>query len=324
MIYGEGSYGCVVSPPVPCDSDVIPIKNSISKRKVSKIFVDKVDYKKEIKSSKQVKNIKSAIVPIKGCTVKRKNLPKYVIDGCDNVNEIENTKNLYQLVMPYGGVSFKKYFENHRNMNIKDLLKLYKNLLYGLKEFKQHKLINLDIKTQNILITPKEESIYIDFSFLKKYNDMYKDNNKYFLTKSYFPYPTELKMFYILFVKKNSFLYEDKLLSLFINNFKRKPELLDDYCNLFSMDYIKIELNYVYNKLRNMDKTKAVKLLYDNIEKISVYSFGILILKSLENIKKDSIDRNFITILKNTIHPNFEKRYNIDELINAYTNYLQP
>ena len=117
---GRGSYGCIYSPPVPCDKKddafILDInsKNKHKGRKVSKIFAKEDAFQKELNASLLAAEVdpsgKLLLIPNKACAVdvdkfqKRKDAKRCKnLYGDPPVDNVKLPSTLYQLTMPYGG-----------------------------------------------------------------------------------------------------------------------------------------------------------------------------------------------------------------------------
>ena len=209
-VIGEGSYGCVVQPSIPCnENDKVILNKKKSKELVSKVFEEKKNYKKELELSKKaaiIDNIgNNLLLPTKGCAIKNEDLER-IEDKCDF--DFENTDNYYQLVMPYGGKEIKKYLQSHKS-SCKEFLQFSISLFKGLLLLKNKKYCHQDIKVNNVLITPQKKMIIIDYSLMKPFKDIYKEKNNIRLSKDYFLNPPEYKLVY----------YFNNDVEIFVNEF---------------------------------------------------------------------------------------------------------
>jgi serine/threonine protein kinase len=237
---GSGSYGCVVSPPLPCKQSHLSKKsfqykktknNKNNKTKyVSKIlkYSDK-DSKHELTISSKIKKIDprqtyfityESVCQLKKVpknrnnTVKVKylnhNLKKYDVinnngsikssgyinnhNNNDNSNKkcfIDTRLNPMNIIMPYGGFDlfdlkanmhklFKEYklshqqkhieFINTYTMIVNNFKYCFKHLAMGLYKLHKARIVNCDIKQENIMAlyntkTKKVDIKYIDFGF---------------------------------------------------------------------------------------------------------------------------------------------------------------
>ena len=197
---GEGSYGCTISPAVPCDSNIKQIaKGKRGTRLVSKVISDADTYKRELIAARQAALIdpvgKSILVPVKGCSVSRKAVEtnsKSMM--CDTIRESSATT-LYQLVMPYGGRRFDKEIRDMGSVPLHKLLVMLEPLFDGLLMLDKKKQCHQDIKGGNVLLTPQGKAIIIDYGLMVPYSTVYTNSNYRRLKYSYYPYPPEYKVF---------------------------------------------------------------------------------------------------------------------------------
>lgn len=181
---GEGSFGCVVSPAIPCDKNKLT-KTSKTNKYVSKIIIspDK-NFKEEIIISNKLKQIDPKqnyfltfedTCPIKTIPNNRSNTAKVSyndnsLESYELLNNKEHDKkycgidlklNPINIVMPYGGYDLTniidiKNKEPHlqftRKMLIKHFKSCFKHLLIGIKKMHDIRIVNRDIKMENIMI----------------------------------------------------------------------------------------------------------------------------------------------------------------------------
>ena len=183
---GEGSYGCVVTPAIPCNKS----KNNSSlklslKQSVSKIIIAPTeDDKEEFIISNKLKNLDSNqkyFITFKdACYIKqipdeRSNTVKVKYDNnshesYDILDKKKHDKeycpidlklNPINFIMPYGGYDLttilnKKKVSPHieltRHMLLKHFKSCFKNLLIGIKILHDARIVNRDIKIDNIMV----------------------------------------------------------------------------------------------------------------------------------------------------------------------------
>ena len=191
---GEGSYGCVVYPAIPCSKTLKSNSKSVSKLLIAPTDADK----DEISISNKLKQIdpeqKHFITFEDACRIK--NIPTNRSNTVSVEFEDESLKSYdilnskrydkhycpldlrlkpINLIMPYGGYDLINIIKNKskdENISltgkilINNFKALFKNLLVGIKKMHDARLVNRDIKSENIMSDYNSNLItlrYIDF-----------------------------------------------------------------------------------------------------------------------------------------------------------------
>jgi len=221
-LLGEGSFGCVFQPPVACKGPEIPLvpargrKSSAKKEgSVGKVFFDVQDFRQEMKTSKIAAKVdpegKTMIVPTASCVTTREAVlehPAGYLCEKDSENiQMSPSSTLHQLLMPYGGTRLDTYVTHQIPlMRSKELVAMMIPILEGVVKLHAAGQCHQDIKTSNILVAPAASSTsakqgvarIIDYSLLMPLSKIYSYINRRRWRFSYFPYPPEYKMFYVL------------------------------------------------------------------------------------------------------------------------------
>lgn len=384
---GEGSFGCVVSPALSCESNSdnainkkskFSKKNRTSNKTVSKIVLSPDDdIKDEIDISLKLKrldpNQKQFITLNEYCKLKhipnnRSNIAKvrYMDNSGSYYQKLERksldkkycpvdlTMKPINLIMPYGGYDLieiadvvNKYGLNTKQsqklnpstkhklttarmlfMNIKECVK---NLLKGLLKMHQNRIVNRDIKEENIMANYDESKKTIT----TRYIDYGLSEN---LTPEFCSHYSNINMHgtYLLMAPE-----------IFIVYYLKK---YNGYSDEYIMNKINNDIqNYVRRMLKDLkldvsELQGIVKLLYFNIKKMfqeqtilpkyygtpedplngylqknDVYSLGLTLYEFLViyteviNVKDDL---RLHDLLKNMIELNPDKRFNALQCIN--------
>lgn len=200
-VLGEGSFGCVLTPPAPCTTKKRRISGT--KSEVGKIFTDKADFKKELMTAKLVAKIdpsgQNLLTPSEYCETSVASIADPSLTWrCEALRDMPAPLKspLYQLMMPYGGERLEDYVKRH-NMTHMQFLGLMMPIMEALVQMQKDKYCHQDIKVSNILVTPQHKAILIDYSLMVKYKDVYKSQkNRHYLRHTYLSYPPEYKSFY--------------------------------------------------------------------------------------------------------------------------------
>jgi serine/threonine protein kinase len=308
-ILGEGSFGCVVRPPVLCDSD----KKKISKTKsdVGKLFVSAKDFKKEVATAKIVASIDpngdKLLTPSEHCETSLKSITDPSVTwNCEALRELGGVvgdKRIYQLMMPYGGERLDDYLKAHKPSH-KEFIQLMIPVMEAIVQLKKHKYCHQDIKVSNILVTPSQKAIVIDYSLMVAFKDIYKKPNRHYLRHTYLPYPPEYKSVYYKGVDK------PKIMDEIMANVTK-------YLQRFRKAWAK-EKNWIHNSA-NIAKY---------VDRIDVYSLGAVFIRVeeegwLNNRGTSSAFKDaFADLIDDMVAINPEKRINPKELLARAKNLL--
>ena len=408
---GSGSYGCVVSPFLPCKSHTQKFRT----KKQNTQYVSKIlkyqdeDSIHEIRISDKIKKIdptKTYFITYEtACKIntvpKHRNNTKqveYTNNSLSYYDEINNqgrvkysgyTKNNNKnnnkkkkclidlrlnpinIIMPYGGYDLfdlkHDYYNMLKNTNVSKnkqnahFLKTYyllktnfkdcfKNLCIGLYKLHKNRIVNSDIKLENIMAnynvkTNKVSLRYIDFGLSRELTERYCNNNDNIVLEGTYEYLSpEIYISYVL----NKYYNEKSDYSIFniikkkINdNVKQTYEDLseNDYINQLYKEHIDIKTKTkhdsiilkLYYEIRSHIKNKTLLHYYFGVKNVNsldgylqkgdVYSLGIAIYQYIEYYYKifdikHSKNTKLYNLIKKMIHPDHNKRYNILQCLN--------
>lgn len=311
---GEGSYGCVYRPSIPC-LDKEPIRDTISK------VITYSNAIVEVQNTNMVTRIDRKQVfhyaSYGGCKL------NYYPDDCHIQSE-------YQVVQKDGGYSLKTYIDRNRRQagwypNIPGFITGWWRLFVGLYVLHNNDMYHMDIKPDNIIVKSDRERYkmkYIDFGLLRKGGDFEKWDCKH----NYPWYPIET----ILLNPKMI----THMLDLIGKN-KSVDEFIDSVNRIFNMDIIsdrslirarytfedpiqlgidmRNNLGYIMKKfeqrLLSNPETSVQDLMRLIYTRVDVYSLGVTLrqlrpIYSKDNQNVDDIDM----LVKNMSEVNIDSR----------------
>lgn len=346
-LIGEGSFGCVIKPSIPCKKNTKSLNNTVSKIVKDPDFDD---IKIENKVNKILRNIdpsyKYYIPYIDICilksiptrmdleTIQTVNNDHYYTLNNNKKNKktckVEVDKDPVNIIMPDGGINLEYILKKtikyplHFNLFVKYFKKHIKHLILGLKLAHENKIVNRDIKDSNLvgLLSNNELKIrYIDFGLSLVIDEKLLHSDEYALNGSPGYYPLDnIIAFYIASYHPD----KEKVYS------KIKAEINDDKNYIYKIKQLKLthkliyldtDINTIYDKLSKLyvNKTFAYEYYgYNDIfngllQKSDIYSLGIMILTIVKNRLNYDIEK--LPLLKdlclNMTLTDYTKRYNV-------------
>ena len=381
VFLGEGSYGCVVKPSLPCTDNTRYTSNKNKKqmnkilsKSVSKILIDPSESDKdEIIISNKLKDIdptqKHFITFESACRLRqipheRSNTVRveYDNDTLESYDILDDKKydkkhcpidlglKPINLIMPFGGYDLLHIGHNESNksnilhfnltnkMLYKHLQSSFKNLFIGLLKMHNNRIVNRDIKTENIMVNYDETTRRVDLRFIDF--GLSTLIPSYYKKREYVSYhgtegcisPELIISYYIM----NGESYEDTMIN--INKYikrnlasYKKYELIEKYkiLDYFNSDinelYLKIqkevENNIIFDKYFGIDTNANYGKFNGYLQKGDIYALGISLcefLKTYNKYNKPGIkyDKDLHELLINMIQPHPDKRFNIIQCLN--------
>ena len=184
---GQGSFGCVIQPPIPCHenspyntnkyvSKLIPMYTEYARRDVA----EEINIAKII--NKFDKHSKYFIVPKDWCNIE----PKKIDRGRNNITikskthkqhkqvddsrtcNIDPTVDIVNLIVPFGGLDLKDILSNRKYKPYREIMKnhfgsIIRNILIGLKLLHKNGVVHLDIKLENFIVNVENNSAYVKY-----------------------------------------------------------------------------------------------------------------------------------------------------------------
>lgn len=293
-ILGEGSFGCVLKPAPKCVGKERRIVKNDAKVTVSKVFGDARDFRYEVAASKKVAKVdpqgRHILVPSSYCDTTYGAVAMHpAADNCEIIQDMRfssPTTKMYQLKMPYGGQRYDKYVKaNH--VSIDEFVRHMIHVLEGVQKLQKHGMCHQDLKASNLLISASGDAMIIDYSLMIPFDQVYSSKNIGRLRHSYFPYPPEYKLFYLVYRRVCNDQSCDDLMPQILKNLEhygsdRFQKMLDLHGNIG--DFVATFYRHV---LRN--KRSLTKLFTPYAKKVDIYSVGAIMLDMDKYIDKKGV-----------------------------------
>jgi serine/threonine protein kinase len=357
-VLGEGVYGCVVLGDFTISNCTINHKKynnmiekyldiKIKNGEVTKFILDENDFKKELKNTLIANHIDKgkasnlvsgySILNINDLKDKLKfNSLSKRIDGCKNLSaNVQNMSNeeLYQISFEKEGITLENLYEKYPKMRLRELLALFKNLLYALVLYNHNGFIHNDIKYDNIIFIKnynnmQNKMVFIDYGLAMFSNEFNLD---------YLPYQRYLNLYtlpefiaYTIIKSKDQDDNPDELLDIF----KKK------YFDLISVNYKgdnknfynKIDINHdndlnvLFNHMYKMSTEDLNHFVNNSKKYIDIYKLCFVILNIIKVYNFTDIFHNEIEKLEHILLPclnvNPIHRPDINDVFKKYKNLL--
>jgi len=345
-LLGQGAYGCVFKPSVPCS-------NELNRRPgVSKVLFGEDSFDDEYEANKRVRRIDPKGVftnPIThSCNIDEDVLHKEY--GFSKCIVKKQASPYYNLIFEHSGIDMNAFFETDYDISNRSLHTNVLELCKGVHKMVRMSVVHLDIKPANILKT-ENKLIFIDFGLSSILKDIYSDDKSYITTYTYDAYPPEFKLYWA-FVKLVSRLptYSNSvpnLKTLMISSFVigKKCRWQDNYDrNTKKYENVGIYATkmqtqvdaFIDTMIDRIAKTykrkgsfnvKDLKAIFDSFaSKVDVFSLGSVLLKmyyyaDLGGFTK-SQQKDLIRIITRMVDMNVYTRYTTKELVKDYTQFV--
>lgn len=341
---GSGTYGCIFYPPIKCNNNIFSTQNG-----VGKIFADNKESDIEKNTGKKINSIDKngdfTNPLIHSCKVSLANIIKN--DTNKQCVHAKVNKDYEQLIYKYKGVDYSHFLRNvEYNLFDEKTVNYMLNLFKSVKVLQTNKMLHLDIKPENILITENDRLLLIDFGLARSFDEIYDiKKSHYLLEYDYHIYPPEFKSFLaIKSLKKNAvmstigtsspkyFTTWKKKIFRYMHNWYAGYQHIQQYFDEIGVFFpdLECENSRFFTHLeflmlqKKMNHTSCFCNIYnDFVHKIDVFSIGIVLLYTYCNASdKKKLDGKrkyeFIKLIRKCINMNPFERITIDEVIKEF------
>ena len=362
VIAGEGTYGCVHKPSIPCKTP--PIPGFSYDNYVSKIMTDRharTELEEFLIMGKYDKSNKYHLGEPILCKPKLNSETIDDINKCDNIKiaDREHTNKYSLLIIKDGGPDLKNFCKKHIDkylstdkQNKSDIFWLeVLHLFKGLKFFRDNNLVHNDLKPQNILFDMSRNKLMcIDFGLMRRRSEIItsSNNNTNNLGVIHWSYPLECgfmnQSWFNEYKKQESEkIIQDEIQDLILN--VRKKSRLSNFKHPDSFDILfsyidennlvpnsSIIQSYLHDFYLGMKIYKYQDdydmFLADTTDSIDIYGLGFTLKYVLNCFKRHrAISNTFYVkateLFRSMYSFNLKNRQlNIDVLIDSYKNIL--
>lgn len=322
-LIGEGSYGCVVKPPIIADKYVKKYVEytDIAEDDVSKLFKNNEvsSFKNELKILIGVQKID----PDNLFTVKLKganSFDSYLLENNEDVyNCLEVSSNeksdIYQIILENGGKEISKLPKN--SINYSEMILALIVFLENLKKMHSVDLIHRDIKPMNVLYNKSKNKLsLIDFGISEDANSVYSIDNASVLSYIYPYYPPEFYISFLLLKYRNDKVrFQQKLDDVLLNI---ENEYLIKFFEKSKIPAIMSSLEAFINEIKLKDYGFYDVFNASMAYKSDIYALSSIIKELANKIVYDNEKQNIgiHTLYKMCSEINPYKRPTIDNILN--------
>lgn len=291
---GEGQYGCVYSPPVPCMDESSNRVIRTYSNPVGKVFSNARAAVGEIELSTfftQMDPKGLYLVPLVGnCVVSKSDMIKHEADfhRCrftktpfpklkylkQMIPQRQSNKKFVQLVYKHNGVTLENSFvhPSYRNASLSVYVNYLINLANGIKMLQENAFAHMDIKPDNVVIvnkdTPNEKMLLIDLGLADKLSSIYDTRaSQHKLLHNSTHYPPEFQI-YQLFVSMN----KENLLVAILKEFEKADNVKESIENIVTQKPMML-YRFMYEQDRFVRRNKSWNVAFKTHYSLSIQAF---------------------------------------------------
>lgn len=302
---GEGSYGCVMVPPISEKvfilHEYIPYTNR-NNRDIGKIYIKgERDFKEELQILKVINKIdpnSEFTTKLKGAfkiTGKCLHYNKSILECLNKKIKQMHLRPFYEIILSNGGVKLSS--KTPYTIPFHKFLQYFNKLLNGMLKLQHHGIVHRDIKPGNMLINDKQLSL-IDFGLSCPVDDVYYPSSQalnILSYKNYRFYPPEFFVAYVMLLHRHSYegnkIKFDRFMNSLYNrinkmNFFQQNHLIS---NLDLMQEYKQGVSNLINRIKSMNVTFCKDIFTRDIAfKADVFSLTYILLELNHHIQYNS------------------------------------
>jgi len=334
----EGGYGCVFHPEINCRG--LATENM---QYVSKIQQKDFSAENEIKIGEIIKQgvknmpanplINNFAPVLSSCPINMSQLKVPDIGECRVLHRVDQSNLVLLKIRFIDSVDFDSYVIDNKNTSaiLLTLISAFNHLLKSIKILQNVRVVQFDLKGQNIVFdTKKLQPIIIDFGLSLPMESITNDNllNYFYIyAPEYYVWPLEVH-YLNLILHINQEPTRDELKDL-AQSYVKANAALDGFSPSFKKDFkdsCEEQLMY-YNTLSLTERKNLILKFWNTWDN---YSLSVIYLKFIyfiirsndKSIFKNSFVRYFAELLLMNIHPDPTRRFTTDKTITMFNKYL--
>ena len=339
-LLGEGTYGCVFHPSIPCENEQTPRKG------VGKVIFDRDEADEEFAIMKQIQKIdteqKYFNPVLHKCDVVGPKMQQHDSDSKNcrlfNKNKQIAFGTISQIIYKERGVALSTYQAAPENSLFTIAgVREYLNLAKGCKLLAKYKLIHRDLKPDNIIRTNTGSLIMIDFGLNISFDKVFSFEQIDMLEASYFVFPPEFAMCATV-------VSDDHFVEAARSHLNKYT--LDKAYRGFKMGFLAVGLNeeimqnqledyteYVVKKIesnKHVDETYVFSIFEEFADRIDVWSMGMILLSGfLKNKQQNVLEMNcwirdeVARLIRGCLNVNPIRRFSSKQLVKELTELIK-
>lgn len=319
---GQGTYGCVFFPSVPCHNR--EDKKKKYQKGVSKVFKYDYQMREELDESKKITKLdrdgKYTNKALGSCALDPMKIDMDDSEQCKHTRVSPSNSApefMHQIIYEHKGIDLKHAMR--RPYSITSMFDHVLNLMRGVQLLGSKKYAHMDLKPDNILITDSNKALLIDFGLGRSFKDLYDmEQSDYLLEYNYQWYAPEMGLYADI---KNGDFTDDDYTKQFIRRAYRQyrgahgKQELKETIPLFLSEFWSKAYS---SKIKSGDKVS--KYFATNFaQKADVFALGMVMFMIHKNAERDAhfekVGAEFKDIVDKAIQVNPYKRSTIDEMI---------
>jgi serine/threonine protein kinase len=321
-LLSKGGFGCVYYPGLNCSGGTDNDTHYVTKLQA---VGDEADREISISNIiKKIDNFKFYFAPvISWCKIDIRKISEPVLRDCDILDE--RTTDCYLMRIPY--VDKDNFFNfitrnSDKKFAVSTLLETMKYLLSSIHKLISNNIVHFDLKGENIVYL---RSLYIpviiDFGISMQIDDVTMSNlNKYFykFAPDYYVWPLEVH--FLAYLANEAEILSLETIELVCHQSIDANKALIPFSPEFKEVYYQNSVGY-FSRYVGQSRNKVISSLLKSWNTWDLYSFGILILKTVSYLFEGGYPKNkfmesFILMCLYNIHYDPNERNTITDNIN--------
>ena len=334
----EGGYGCVFHPEINCkglETDNMQYVSKIQQKDFSaenEIKVGEI-IKEGVKDMPENPLINNFAPVLNSCPITMSQLKVPDIGECRVLNRIDQSNMILMKIRFIDSTDFDSYVIKNKNTSaiLLTLISAFNHLLRSLKILEKVKVVQFDLKGQNIVFdTKKLQPIIIDFGLslpMEKVNNETLLNYFYIYAPEYYVWPLEVH-YLNLILHINPQPTKDEIKDL-VNAYVKSNAALDGFSNEFKKNFSTACENQLlhYNELPLTERKNYILRFWNTWDN---YSLSIIYIKFIyfiirsndKSIFKNGFVSYFTELLLMNIHPDPTRRLSLENTLKQFNKYL--
>lgn len=334
----EGGYGCVFHPEINCnglETGNMQYVSKIQQKDFSaenEIIIGEI-LKRGVKDMRENPLINNFAPVLSSCPISMSQLKVPDIGECRILHRVDQANMILMKIRYIDSVDFDSYVIENKNTSavLLTLISGFNHLLKSIKILEKVKVVQFDLKGQNIVFdTKKLQPIIIDFGLSLPMENITNENllNYFYIyAPEYYVWPLEVHYLNLL-LHINPEPTRAELKDL-VGSYIKANAALDGFSAKFKKDFASSceEQLLYYNNMSLSERKKLILKFWntwDNYSLSIIYmKFVYFIIRSNDkNVFKNNFVRYFIELLLLNIHPDPTRRLSIEQTLKMFNKYL--